>query len=387
MPALSSIMGGSQPVGSIVQAPYNLTDPAHLPCDGRRVLRATYPRLSACLPSIGTFTATSRAKSATPTSSAIAADGTNWVVTGAVGTSNLYTTPDGITYTARATPGATDTRTLLHTGTNFVAAGPNGNAMYSPTGTTWTASASSSAQATASMLQTSMTYAPGLGGANGRIYLCGGTAAGGWTSDDHGVTWTVRVSGAFILYHVCWTGQNFIATGSAANTIYTSTDGITWAAQTMPFATSAATPTLGSIISDGNRKVLLVNATSNYIATSTDHGATWSLRTFFDQNGTQIALTAATNAVANYTNGRFFIFASGVQFTLISTDLAGWSISGEFAVGNTGCISHKAGVYLQNVTFNTTAASTIVEDTSYMRLPYTVPSAGQGNKTDYIKVS
>jgi hypothetical protein len=390
---ISSIIGGGQPIGSIVQAPYNLTDSAYLPCDGRKVLRATYPRLSDCLPSIGTFTATSRTKGATPTSSAIANNGTLWVVTGAVGTSNLHSTTDGITYTPRTTPATCDIRSVLHDGTNFVAANAVAGAMqYSANGTAWSTSATATVAAPGSTaLQTCMTWASSLGTV-GRFCLGAGATAAGtvYTSDDRGVTWTARTSGlaAINVFHVCWTGQKYIATSSTANTIYTSTDGITWVAQAMPFATAAATAGFGSIISDGNGKVLWVGAvnTGNSLVVSLDHGATWSIKILYDATGAVIPFAAATNSVANYTNGRFIVLGAASQLSVISTDLVGWTVSGDFALGNTGTVSHKSGVYLQNVTFNSTAASTLTEDATYMRLPYTVPSGAQGNKTDFIKV-
>ena len=376
----SSTAGGGLPVGSIVQAPYNLTDPSYLPCDGRKVLRATYPLLSACLPGIGTFTATSRTKTEAPTSSAIATNGTVWVVTGVVGNSNLFTTPDGITYTPRSISVAADVRAILWDGTNFITANSAANPpYYSSAGTTWTASASAGTTAPTSGLQTCMTQAPTLG-AVGRICIAGG-GANFYTSDDHGVTWTTRAHGlGGNVFHVCWTGSKFIATTGTTNVIYTSTDGITWTSVAMPFATGVATAPTGGIISDGNGKVLWLDGYSSYyLYTSLDHGASWSVRTIASpitscqSNGGGLLTHGNT---PSYTNGRFFILGYGVRieqgyWLLSSTDLVGWSFLETpqgMSGGSTG--SYKPGVYLFNADKSTTAAYTFVEDVSRMYLPY-----------------
>jgi len=364
MSTLSQFAGGSLPVGSIVQAPYNLTDPAYLPCDGRKVLRADYPLLSACLPSIGTFTATSRTKSAAPTSSAIATNGTVWVVTGAVGTSNLYYTSDGITYNVTTTPATWDTRSILWDGTNFVAISSNGNApVYSTTGATWTQSASGAVNCAPSSLQTCATWASSLGTV-GRFCFAGGTSAF-YTSDDRGVTWTARAHGlGGNVFHVCWTGQKFIATTGVGGVIYTSTDGITWVSQYVGFGNTASA-TAGSIISDGNGRVVWVFGASQ-MQISLDHGATWSQRKFG-------ALTGSVDISSGgiwYTNGRF-IMGTSVKTVLMSTDAIGWHEVPVFGLlySPFGGFSYKSGVYLCNADNNTTAAYTLVEDTSYMRLP------------------
>lgn len=402
MPNLSSILGGSAPVGSIIQAPYNLTDPAWLPCDGRRVLRATYPRLSACLPSIGTFTATSRTKTAAPTSSAIAANATSWVVTGAVGTNNLYTTPDGITYTARTTGNIADTRSILSDGTNLVAANGalSGSSSHYSTdgGVTWVQTATGVILAPTNGLQTCMTWAPTLGTVGRFCTASGGTPF--YTSDDRGVTWTTRNPGLGGVFHVCWTGQKFIATGATANTILTSTDGITWVTQTMPFLTTAASSTLGSIISDGAGRVLWLDAETNAgrVFTSLDHGVTWNVRSFAAVGPSTAApsiLAFQTAATANYTNGRFFITgqSNSQAYTYVSTDSIAWTLmdfSQTYSFAAT--FSFKAGVYLVNPNAAGATAFTLTEDTTFIKLPYGAQNqnsgtAGWNNFMPFIKVS
>lgn len=396
---LSSIMGGGAPVGSIIQAPYNLTDPAWLPCDGRKVLRATYPLLSACLPSVGVFTATSRTKSGAPTSSAIANNGTNWVVTGPIATVPMYYTPDGITYTAAGGIAASaDVRSVLYDGTNFVAATATAaQCAYSTTGgTSWTTSASAVVRAPNSGLQTCMSWASSLGTV-GRFCLAADSLAF-FTSDDRGVTWAQQTHGlGGNAFHVCWTGTKFIATTSVASTIYTSPTGLsgTWTAQTMPFYTSPASALAGAIISDGSGKVLFVDSAYEKVYTSTDHGATWSARDF--QDPVRGNVLGFSTAVPSYTNGRFFLCATGIGslqgWTVVSSDLSSWVIISSLqGITATGTYSYKSGVYLANANATSTAAFTLTEDTSYMQLPLPMQAPGDNlnprwnNFMPFIKV-
>ena len=394
LPQQVASTASSLPVGSIIQAPYNLTDPTFLPCDYRKLLRATYLKLSACLPGIGVFTATARTKPAAPTSSAIAGNATNWVVTGAVGTSNLYYTPDGITYNVTTTPATCDIRSLLNDGTNFVAANAVAGAMlYSTTnGTTWSTSASATVGAPTGGLQTCMTWASTLG-ANGRFCVAGG-GANFYTSDDRGVTWTTRAHGlGGNVFHVCWTGTKFVATTGTAGVIYTSTDAITWVSQTMSFATTAATATQGSIVSDGIGKVLWIDVGSTgRIFTSLDNGVTWSVRGFSSVfTASSPVMISSASGTATYTNGRFFMTLGGgsINQTLSSTDLVGWAyIELPQAVLIGATVSYKSGVYLCNADNSSTASYTLTEDTTYMRLPYPMQNVNGSwnNFMPFIKV-
>jgi hypothetical protein len=378
---------GSMPVGSIVQAPYNLTDTAWLPCDGRLVRRSLYPKLSACLPSIGTFTATSRTKAATPTGNGIANNGTLWVVSGAVGAANLYSSTDGITFTPRTTPALCNVRSILHDGTNFVAANAVAGAMqYSANGTAWSTSATATVAAVATAVQTCMTWASSLGTVGRFCLAISNTQV--YTSDDRGVTWTQRTTGITgVIDHVCWTGQKFIATTETSQLLHTSTDGITWTSQTMPFTTNSSSPSLGAIISDGNGLVLWADGNSNLIYTSVNHGVDWTQRQFSLPSGV-INLTGSV--VPSYTNGRFFL-TSSTSGTWSSIDLVGWlntDIPNAVTFGST--INYKAGVYLVNANASTPAAYTLTEDTTYLRLPYggqnSVSTTTWNNFMPFIKV-
>jgi hypothetical protein len=242
-----------------------------------------------------------------------------------------------------------------------------------------------------------MTWASTLGTV-GRFCIAKG-GIGFYTSDDRGVTWTSRTTGVSgNQFHVCWTGTKFIATGATANTIYTSADGITWAAKPMPFATAPAAATAGSIISDGNGKVLWIagnNASdSAALYISLDHGVTWSMRLLADPHGNGLTFNAAA---AVYTNGRFIVTGGLAKvFAFMSSDLCGWVYAplGFATVANNQIgASYKSGVYLFNCNSTTTAAETLVEDTAYMSLPmgsqgggYSGTDATWNNFMPFIKV-
>lgn len=386
MPGFSSMFGGGLPIGSTILAPYSLTDPSWLPCDGSTILRATYPILGAVLPSIGTFTPTIRTKSAAPVSQAIATDGTVWVVTGST-SQNIYTTTDGITYTARTVPTGTDIRSIIYDGTNFVAAGNDAtnHSMYSTTGgTTWSSSSTGGAYPEPNSNPTCMAWASTLGTV-GRFCIAGGGSNTGsvWTSDNRGVSWTSRtVLGSPNIYHVCWTGSTFLATGSDGH-IHASTDGITWTGFDIPGTSVVATIDSWPIISNGAGKVLTSYGSS--VITSLDNGATWKISTLYNLAGTALSFA---NCQPSYTNNRFFIATSSSQ--LCSTDLISWLIQ---PVLNAGAYwvnsywSYKSGVYLVNVSAASLTALTVVEDTGYALLPNTGNSsvAGISNFKSFIK--
>lgn len=96
-------------------------------------------------------------------------------------------------------------------------------------------------------------------------------------TSPEGITWTLRTSGTTEhLYSVIWDGTKFIASGNN-NTLLTSSDGITWAAKSTGLSATgtvyvAASSTLAVAISD-------TASTANCLATSADHGATWTVRT------------------------------------------------------------------------------------------------------------
>lgn len=370
MSSLSQFAGGNVPVGSIIQAPFNLTDPAWLPCNGQIVNRADYPLLSACVPGVGVFTKTDRTRGVTPTSNALATNGSIWVMQGApTGSLGIVTTPDGVTYTGRTTSSGLDVRSIIHDGVKFVAVGATGTAHTSSDGVSW--SSGGSVQAQANSLQSCLAFSPTLGSV-GRICLASG--ANFYTSDDHGVTWATRAHGipGCEAFHVTWTGQKFIALTSVANIILTSADGITWAKVTLPITLAASTVSAGSIASDGAGKVVIVSAAAPYqTLTSIDHGATWVVRFFSGATG-----AVFIPSVASYTNGKFLLAGSGGggYGVVTSTDLSVWSAL--LPVPSLkAAFSYKGGVYYCAAA-DSSGDATLVEDTTKIQLPYSTQGVG-----------
>ena len=397
MSYFSEFVGGSAPVGSIVQGPYNLTDLAYLPCDGRKVVRATYPLLSACLSSIGTFTGTSRTKPVTSVSAAICTHGLNYVMSGiAGGSGGIVTTPDGITFTQRTTPTSTTVVSLISDGTNIVGAASGASPVYSADGgATFTATATAGVSVTVGAVQTTMAYAPTLG-ANGRFCIANLSASTTQiaTSDDRGVSWTLRTHGlGFTVMHVCWSGTKYIGTLNTVGFIGVSSDGITWTLQAMPFRTNSFVALAGGIVSDGAGRVLWVDHNQSLIFVSLDHGVTWSKR-IFGPTSNGITTGILVLYLPSFANSRFFIGVninqSGCSF-LTSADLQSWvPVLDAYSPSMTSLynvMAHKSGVYLFNDS-TTTACQTLVEDTTKMYLPNNAQSevGSSNNFLPFIKV-
>ena len=398
MSYFSEFVGGSAPVGSIVQGPYNLTDPAYLPCDGRKVSRITYPLLSACLSNVGTFTSTNRVKPVTSVNAAICTHGLNFVMSGiAGGAGGMLTTPDGITFTQRATPVSTTVVSLISDGTNIVGATTGAVPVYSTDGGSTFAATATAGTATSTNVQTAMAHAPTLG-ANGRFCIANVSATQVATSDDRGVLWTLRTHGlGFTVMHVCWTGTKYLATLNTAGFVGVSADGISWALQAMPFRTSVANANGGGIVSDGAGKVLWIDAANTLIFTSTDHGANWSKRSFGTTSNGSIPGQGSVYVISMYlpsfANSRFFVSISSTfdcSF-FCSSDLQSWvpvmegfstSRASPYAV-----FAHKSGVYLFNDAA-TTFLQTMVEDATRMYLPNNAQSESNNsnNFLPFIKV-
>jgi len=381
--------GGSMPVGSIIQAPFTLTDPAWKRCDGSKVSRSLYPLLAAQLPDIGTFIGTDRVRpalpSSVPSSGAVANNGTLWALSAAAGVNAIQTTPDGINYTLRTTP-SVDVRALLHDGTNFIAVNGNGLPLYSPDGVTWNTSSGGSA-VSATFPQTCLTYAPTLG-VSGRLCYARSTATV-YTSDDHGATWVSREVGVTEIYHVTWTGSKFIGTTSNLGQVAVSTDGITWTTQNLPKMSYYGGPGTMMIISDGAGRVLITNLGSiySYMLLSQDHGATWTTKTLVSPG----VNTVVTGHVPSFTNGRFFVYFN--YGWAVSTNLIDWAIVGDKSLigGTVDSVSYMNGLYLVPNS-GSAIAKTFVENTAEMYMPASMVTGNATNNSSasnadfYIKV-
>jgi hypothetical protein len=179
MSTLSQFMGSGAPVGSLIQAPFNVVDASYLACDGRALTRIDYPVLASCLPNVGVFSRSTAGEvqlPVTPNTCTAVNNGTLWAIPAGAGTNNILTSPDGSSWTFRTTPASTNTKVMLQIGTRMLAIGPNastGRCLYSTNGTTWTASGTNMSDVDASNTVTSAAYSPSIG-ANGRVIVCSG---------------------------------------------------------------------------------------------------------------------------------------------------------------------------------------------------------------------
>lgn len=156
---------------------------------------------------------------------------------GAPTTNSVWTSPDGVTWTGRGTPGCGNGTTVIWVDALSLFAMCNGNtAGTSPDGITWTTTSTIPA---AVQFVNQLAWSPDLS----LFAVGGGTAFGGnciATSPDL-ITWTVRTTpfDGLYVYRVAWDHyrSKWVATGSnAASTrcVMTSPDGVTWTAVSTP---------------------------------------------------------------------------------------------------------------------------------------------------------
>ena len=380
MSSLSQFVG-SVPVGTIIEAPYSfgVTNTDYLLCDHTKVVRATYPKLSEQYPSaFGTFTPTVRTLNSLPSSNAGASNGTIWAVAGVAGVTAIQTSPDGVTWTNRTTPADANVRSILWLGgTRWAAmrADVGAQPLYSSdNAVTWTA-ASGAVVTDSGAYQCCAAYASTIG-ASGRIVLAVGTTSV-YTSDDFGVTYTVRATGLGVnVFNVCWTGTRFVATTTSTTAVAVSTDGITWTSVLTPVALTAATASTGFIASDGAGRVVITSNASlagQYgIFVSQDSGATWSQRLLPSYVGSTY-FGLQTTLFPSFTNGLFFLSGNS-SGGVVSADLKTFiTVSDVNVLQVYGNVISNAGIYL--CAKASVTVPTLVNDTTKMYLPGQVTAA------------
>lgn len=398
---MGPVNNSSAPVGSFLFAPYKISDPAYLLCNGAKLVRTTYP-LYAALQPVGTFTSTIRTKGAVASSAAVYADSTNFIAAGAPGTSAIQTSPDGITWTQRTTAAYTSygIKCIAGDGTNIViltsAAAGIAPSYSTDNGATFTQSTSGGAFVADQSPPSALTYAPNLGTVGRFLALCQANGLYISTSDDRGVTWTSYAHGTgFNFLAVCWTGTKFIALTSISGTVMTSTTGLTgsWTAQAVSFIQTFTAAGQGQIVSDGAGKVLIIDNSAFVATVSTDNLATTYSRSFATLLSTGNTPGNMYLGVPSFANGRFFIlWTAGQQRSLlVSTDLNTWLYPPDVslpAIEQYG-IAFKAGVYLAS-SLGSQNAFSFVEDTTKVYLPLGVQNIAQygsnNNYNTFVKV-
>ena len=218
------------------------------------------------------------------------------------GTTQVMTSPDGITWTARTAPAGYHSGIAYGNGTFAVW----GGAMTSPDGITWTAQSPfyNSASAIA------------FGNNTFVVVLTGGSV---YTSPD-GITWTSQTSGMGNGFYAITYGNGlFVAVGSGTTYVATSPDGITWTAQTAPVTD------LWRGVTYGNGLFVAVGINGHII--TSPNAITWTSRT---------NSTAYWSAVT-YGNGLFVAVgsnANGPVGLATSPDGITWTTQTSPAAGN-----------------------------------------------------
>lgn len=229
MPSLSSLIGGSVPIGSIVQGQF-ANDPTFLPCDGSDQIAANYPMLDKTgLATFGGNTAAQRGLTQTVYWGLTAYGNGNFVVLpyGGGGTANYCcTSTDGISWAQRSLPATAAWAGVMFANGMFIAWGGS-YIITSTDGITWTIrSASVSVPTYGHMAYSgSMFVMPAAGPTNAY-----------YTSPD-GITWTTRANlpASVIPTAISYAGGRFWLTFNDNSAIvYTSFDGLNWTQTPVP---------------------------------------------------------------------------------------------------------------------------------------------------------
>ena len=220
---------------------------------------------------------------------------------------NVYTSPDGVTWTTAATGILIFPYGITYSGTAFIIVGTDSNTGYpgiatsTDGGVTWTTRSTSSFGTTASIYDIcwSGTYLVAVS-SEGHIA----------TSTNTGSSWTQRYNDASSnFYSVAYGGGIYVACGS--NCLVTSTNGTSWTNNTSTYPKFSVRS-----VTYGNSKFVAVGG-SGKIATSTD-GINWTNRT---------SPFGTTNiSKVTYGNSRFVAVGDSGKIAT-STDGINWNLS------------------------------------------------------------
>jgi hypothetical protein len=250
--------------------------------------------------------------------------GTQFIaVAGQAGTAAIVSSTDGVTWTAR-NAGSSPLRGVGWSGTLAVIVGDSGTVFTSPDGIAWTAQVTNT---TSNLNHVAWVGSQFVAVGDGGIVL---------TSPD-GVSWSSRPSKTmFNLYDVLLSGLHIFTVG-AGGTILSSNDGVSWGTRTSGTANNlfGLTQTAAKLIVVGDKGTILA---------SSDDGKTW----FPVNSGTVAALNAVAWSgsllVTVGSGGRILTSSGGSVWTAQHTGIGdvlydvAWSGTQFAAVGANGAI-------------------------------------------------
>tara|TARA_R110000868_G_scaffold42198_12_gene143252 strand:- start:3671 stop:4813 length:1143 start_codon:yes stop_codon:yes gene_type:complete len=224
------------------------------------------------------ITWTARTNAINSTTTCIYANGQ--YVAGAPGTTNMATSTNAITWTVR-TPTTTSQITALAYGNSlYIYGGVSGVLGTSTDAITWTARTSGTSSQIASLI-----YANGL-----YVY---GTVGGGLATSTDAITWTARTSGTSSNITNLAYGAGVYVYGGTNSALATSTDAITWTGRSLGLTT-----TIYSMLYDGSNFVCGLTSNSAF-ATSTN-AITWQIKPANPSQGATSAPWIVYDGVGRY---------------------------------------------------------------------------------------
>ena len=354
MSSASQFFGGD-PIGTIKMG-IGLPADKWIPCDGRSVSRADWPRLSPTFPT-GTFTGTARTLVETAPNNSITASPTYFVATGSsAGPNSLQYSTDGATWVKTSVSHASGaTSGVLWAGSRFIATfggavRPHVTSGDNP-GSTWIAT--TGGPESYNPTGYGMAYSPELG----RTVAINATQA--FTLDDGGTVWTTRSpTGLTGASSICWTGSRFLIAKGFGENLFSSADGITWSSTSFALVTPNT-----QLVSNGAGVVVApysVETAGKRVQVSTDHGATWTV----------VPLPGAVftaGITLSCSGGMFFVSGTGLGF-FVSQDGLNWQQeTTPMQSANYGQFAKKGSAIVQIA--NTTTAYSFTESATDFRAP------------------
>lgn len=381
--------GGGCNVGSLVSFPDTLANTLTVSGQtfiktGVTALASAYPQVQAQMQALNLGAPTIRTRPEVFGSVAWSPTLSLFVATPLLSTGNIYSSPDGITWTSRFTNIAFVAQLVYWTGTKFIAFpfGSLTTSMQSSNGTTWTTLTLPALTSGGNI--TSVAQVGTLIVVNASSSSSTGAT---WTSSDSGTTWATgsvpsNCSGIPILA----SATNFFFSSTTGNTGYVSATGTSFVTNTW----NSGAP-LANIRSDGtyyygdNPGTVIANSPIGTLRTQ--DGVTWTLVgqkqsqalglfiTWSSIAGLWISASGITSTDA-LTGRKFATHPSGTTLGGVYSQIVG-NGSGHFAIGAgiivfacAGCTATQAVTYAAPAVYidNTINSSNTAGTTNYMRV-------------------